>query len=363
MSHILSHNNRNLNIDILRIVAIYAIILIHSSSSFLFYNAFNNGAHWWIISVTYSSFLKWSAGVFVMISGAYMLEEKRSENIGVFLKKRFLRIIIPFIIWAILYKIIEDPQAFIQSKGLIFKTYIADLYNGRVEYHLWFIYMIGILYLLTPVLSFLVNHAPKNILYYFIGLWLLLNFFPDYLHQFKDWEFGSKYYLEFSRYSGLYILGFLLKDVRVKKPWILLIVFIFISLINSYGTYYLSSTRGYNDYFFLSRLNITNIINSILIFLFFVSIKIRDKGKFIERRNQWIIQLSLLSYGIFLNHVLILNFIRSGKYGFLICSHHFLGIEINPSYGVLFVFIIVAVCSTLFAYLISKIPIVNKLLN
>lgn len=356
-------NQRNLNIDLLRIVAIFSIILIHSSSSFLIYNSFNNGAHWWIISVNYSSFLKWATGVFVMISGAFLLEEKKSENISHFLRHRIVRIIIPFLVWAIFYKILENPAEFVQSRGSVFLSYLKEIYRGQVEYHLWFIYMLSILYLMTPVLSFLVNHAPKRVLYYFICIWLLLNFIPNYLSQFLGWNFGSEYYLEFSKYSGLFVLGYLLKGIKIPKPWLLLIPFAILASINAYGTYYLSNYKGYNDYFFLSRLNITNILNSVLIYLFFISIKIKEDSSFRLKRNQFIIKLSLLSYGIFLNHVFILNILRSGKYGFLICSHSILGIDINPYFGSIILFIFTSIGSTILAYLLSKIPFIKRITN
>lgn len=336
---------------------------MHCSSSYMLYNSFNNGSHWWIISVNYASLFKWSSGVFVMISGAFILKEEKTLDIWGFLKHRFIRIMIPFILWALFYKILENPSAVIETKGLIFRTYIADLYNGKVEYHLWFIYMIFILYLLSPVLSFLVNHAPKKVLYYFIGLWLVLNFIPDYLHQYKDWNFGSRYYLEFSKYSGLYMLGFILKNVKINKPWRLLIPFVALVLINAIGTYYLSNSRGYNDYFFLQRLNITNILNSILIYLFFISITIKSNSHFKIKRNKIIVSLSLLSYGIFLNHVFILNLLRKGQLGFKICSHSFLNYEVNPYIGSFLLFVFVLIGSISLAYILSKIPIAKKYLN
>lgn len=298
-----------------------------------------------------------------MISGTFLLQEKKSENIPYFLKHRLIRVIIPFVVWAIFYKILENPAEFIQSRGTALLSYLKDIYIGQVEYHLWFIYMLSILYLITPVLSFLVNHAPKKVLYYFIGIWLLLNFIPNYLNQFLGWNFGSEYYLEFSKYSGLFVLGYLLKSIKIPRPWLLLIPFVVLATLNAYGTYYLSNFKGYNDYFFLSRLNITNIINSVLIYLFFISIKIKDDSSFKLKRNQFIINLSLLSYGIFLNHVFILHILRSGRYGFLICSHSILGTDINPYFGSIILFTLTSLGSIILAYLLSKIPLIKRMAN
>lgn len=142
----LNYKERNLNLDLLRIVSISAIILIHSSGGYLVYNAFNNGAHWWIVSVIYSSFFKWASGVFIMLSGAFLLNENKSKDIWKFLKKRFIRIFIPFIIWALIYKIIENPQDILHFKAYMLKNFVIDVYKGHVEYHLWFIYDFHFIY-------------------------------------------------------------------------------------------------------------------------------------------------------------------------------------------------------------------------
>ncbi len=357
-----STKKRDLGIDILRLFAIYAIIAQHSSAGLLISNAYNNGFSWWLQGLIYGSFFKWATAVFVMISGAYLLEEKKSENIWIFLKNRFKRIIIPFIAWAIIYKVMANPEALIESKGFIFKSYFIDIISGKVQYHLWFIYMLTVLYLITPLLSVFVNKAPPHVIYYLLGLWLVLNFIPAYLDRFAGMKFGLSPYLEYTKYSGFYILGYMLKDIKVKKPWILFMAFIFISLLNMIISYYLSVDKGANDYFILSRNSLTNLANAILLFLVFKS----TNWKYIFPDNskpaRWITLISLISYGIYLNHVLILNIIRSGDYGFKIIAYHILGEFVHPKYGIPVVLLTTIIASTLLAWIFSKIPFIKKIL-
>ncbi len=162
-----TYTDRNLNLDLLRVVAISAIILIHTSAGYLIYNSFNNGAHWWIVSVFYTSFFKWATGVFVMLSGAFLLTLDKFYNIWKSLRKRFFRIFIPFFVWALVYKIIESPQVILNFKAFMFKNFIFDLYTGKIEYHLWVIYMIAILYILTPIFSAIVHRPIKRLPYNF----------------------------------------------------------------------------------------------------------------------------------------------------------------------------------------------------
>ena len=335
-----STDQRNLGIDVLRLLAIYAIIAQHSSGGFLVYNAFNNGLEWWIQGIIYGGLFKWASAIFVMISGAYMLEEKRSENIYFFLKKRFKRVIIPFLVWVIIYKIIAEPSILFHINFSTLKTYVIDIISGNVEYHLWFIYMLSVLYLITPLLSVFVNKASKNVIYYMLGVWVLFNFIPDFLGGVLGINFGANYYLEFNKFSGFYILGFVLRDFKIKKPYLLIIPYLLFSAVNIFGTYYLSVYKGSNDYFFLERFNITNIANTILIFVLVNSVSWSKYAPKHGRFSNWITKISLISYGIFLNHVLILHFLRSGKYGFKIIAYEMLGEAINPAYGIPIVLII-----------------------
>lgn len=355
-------NKRDLGIDILRIVAILGIIIQHSSGGFLIYNAFNNGGHWWIQGVIYGGFFRWSSAVFVMISGVYMLKANKSENIKSFLISRFKRIIIPFIAWVFIYKLISDPNAIIESNGKVILSYLVDIVSGNVEYHLWFVYMLSILYLLTPLFSYFVNNAPKHVIYYVLGIWFLMNFGPDVIGLTLGTGFGGDYYLEFSKFSGFYILGFALKDIKIKKAWLLLLPFVVLAIINIAGTYILSNYKMTNDYYFLGRFSPTNILNAILIFLFFNSLNWEKRIPVTKKLRKWIINLSLISYGIFLNHVFILHILRSGNYGFKIISYNFLGEDIEPWYGIMIVFIITVIGSSLLAFILSKIPIIKKLL-
>ncbi len=94
----------------LRVIATLCVVLLHVASSVLYkYNQVPN-SHWWIGNV-YDSFARFSVPLFLMITGALLLGNQHSYPI--FLKRKVIRILLPFAFWTaiyIIYNFIEPPQ-------------------------------------------------------------------------------------------------------------------------------------------------------------------------------------------------------------------------------------------------------------
>ena len=94
----------------LRVIATLCVVLLHVASSVLYkYNQVPN-SHWWIGNV-YDSFARFSVPLFLMITGALLLGKQYSYSI--FLKRKVVRILLPFAFWTaiyIIYNFIEPPQ-------------------------------------------------------------------------------------------------------------------------------------------------------------------------------------------------------------------------------------------------------------
>src|SRR3990167_2341660 len=89
-------------IDIIRSVAIFLVVLLHVSAKFV--TAYKNiPIDWWVVSNFYDSFSRQSIPLFLMISGFLILGSYKSDQLKIFVRKRFLKVFIPFIIWSIFY--------------------------------------------------------------------------------------------------------------------------------------------------------------------------------------------------------------------------------------------------------------------
>ena len=158
-----SVSKRVIYFDILRVVAIFAVVAVHISAQ-----------HWldvdvssraWFAFNLYCTTGKWSVPIFVMISGALFLG--RDTTIRTILKKNVLRMVYVFVFWSGCYALIS----------LIFRrSPLFDVFSQFItgHYHLWFLYMIVGLYLLIPLLRPIVQ--SETLTRYFLLLALVFTF-------------------------------------------------------------------------------------------------------------------------------------------------------------------------------------------
>ena len=85
--------------DTLKILAIIAVITIHVSGNSVILPVSSSG--WWAANF-YHSLSQWAVPVFVMLSGAFLLG-KTDEPLKLFFKKRIKKVVIPYIVWLIIY--------------------------------------------------------------------------------------------------------------------------------------------------------------------------------------------------------------------------------------------------------------------
>lgn len=149
--------------DVLRILATFAVIVLHLSAQ-----------HWadtdvysraWQAFNLYDSAVRWAVPVFVMISGALFLSG--SQSIGHILKKNVSRLVTAFIFWSALYAVFM-----VNFEGCPTTLILQQFLNGH--YHMWFLFMIVGLYLIVPFLRPIVR--DEKLLRYFLLLTLIFTF-------------------------------------------------------------------------------------------------------------------------------------------------------------------------------------------
>jgi surface polysaccharide O-acyltransferase-like enzyme len=81
-------------INNLRLIAMFAVVILHTASPLLFYHT-GNPMQDWLVADIYNALVRFAVPVFVMITGALLLH--RDYELGDFLKKRIGRLILPFL--------------------------------------------------------------------------------------------------------------------------------------------------------------------------------------------------------------------------------------------------------------------------
>lgn len=326
-------------IDLLKVVAAFAVIILHVTVPL--HGDFSNQKIW-KVGVFYNSFVRFCVPVFVMVSGVLLLS--KSQELTVFLRKRFSRLLFPFLFWSLIYLLIKVNYN-LQFKEII--LYSITKFRSGTEYHLWYIYMLIGLYLFIPILSKWTVKATKKEMLYFLGicLFIMLLDLPLFGKLFTRVDFRY-----FSGYIGYLVLGtFLHRYFEIKSKWIAFSLFIFGAGLTLIATYFLSIEAHVfiNKYYDFLSINVA--IASTGIFLWCKNTVVNSV--LIEKT---IGTISKYSYGIYLSHVLVLIFF--GYIGFTYSLF-------NPWLGVPIISISCLAGSLLLTFLLSKIPILGKYIS
>ena len=123
---------KNTKIQILRAIAIFAVIMIHTCPS---------GK----IQVFVRPFINFSVPLFLFISG-YLIDIKKISSKG-FYQKRILRVLIPYLIWTSIYSVVEFTM-----NGFNFKRLIMNFTLAKSAAMMYYVFVYIQFVLLTPLL-------------------------------------------------------------------------------------------------------------------------------------------------------------------------------------------------------------------
>lgn len=307
---------RENNMDLLRMVCCISVIIIHVSASYcslainsnLVGKIYNEGI---FFSNLMNCITRFAVPCFVMLAGGFALSKKISCR--EFYIKKLKTIILPTLIFSILYAlyyILKNIGAsFINgteiSKDNLIKI-LVDFVTGNCGYHMWYLYMMIFIYLITPVLyNIKVRIGDAN--FNKLGIILLVVSIPFALtstHKFY-YDIGFSIY-----YIGYYILGYTIKNNIAKKSnknfIIYLTIAIIILFINSFFRLYIIN-QGMTDEEFklpfigefspISNFSILVVIASIIIYKAFANLTFK--------RN--IVSVTKYSLYIYLMHAFVLD--------------------------------------------------------
>jgi Uncharacterized protein conserved in bacteria len=154
--------------DALRVISAIAVIAIHVAS--LKWDVLNVGSSAWNVASFLNAAMRFAVPVFVMISGALLLDPEKEFSTRKFYRKNIARIAIAFAAWSAIYVVYSwlvkgwHPSSFWDVVALFIKGH----------YHMWFLYMLLGLYLITPILRFIARR--RKMMVYFLVLGLIFSF-------------------------------------------------------------------------------------------------------------------------------------------------------------------------------------------
>lgn len=341
--------------DLIRTVAIIAVIVLHSATDGTAFDPQEPFAvwRWWFVDV-YQSMGRVGVPLFAMLSGALLLQPYKTEPLSVFFKKRWARIGLPFLFWGAVYfawTFFTDPEAFTSS-------YIIQGVLSGPYWHFWYLYMLVGVYLFIPLLRVMVAHADRKLIKFLLIVWLLGTVLTPIPGIF-GYHLSSNLFI-IPMWAGYFVLGLYLLDAKVRRSTLLACLLLGLTS-TAVGTYFMAATFGGPlTYFFHEYSSPTLILTSVALFLLLNTFQ--EPPNQTENRHpktRWLLRkISENTLPLYLLHVMIIESLQRGYFGFIISGTVMNSIYEVPLLSVVTLFICLAVIIPL-----KKIPIVKRLIG
>ncbi|MEE3342643.1 MAG: acyltransferase [Bacilli bacterium] len=287
-------DNRNIKLDLIRVISMFFVIMVHTLVK-LFYS--NN-----IFKITMESILFTCNGMFFMLSGYFNLDKKitSKEDYKKYYKNKLIKIIIPFIICSFFINTwntyIIDHKTFDILRLL--KEFYIKFMSGNISVHLWFMYPLTGCLLSAPFLGKLFQKLSNYELNLIFKISIFWNIVSIYLTKDLGINFSFNSWM-LSSWSLFFFLGYYYKKVinenNKNKLYILGIIGLIITIVcrKVFG----SNFNNAND------LSIFYVFFTVALFTF-ISNEIKINNKYFKNSIKY---LAKYSFYVYLLHFNILN--------------------------------------------------------
>jgi len=344
----LSTKKRDFSIDLIKSLAIIGVILIHVSVQAY---AYPSASFSWLSGLFWGTISRAAVPLFLMASGALMLDPKRDLSLKKLYTKNFLRLLVALFFWAFSYKVFHSlAYSTLTFPKLL--TYAKEVLLFNHEFHLYYLHIMLLVYVFLPLTRLFVKHASLKEYRYALLVWFVLGILSSTLKSLWPFNLISGVPLTWilsSSYGaiGYTLLGYYIKSLCKTKKWIYMIL-VFLGAITIFtGTLLASLKIGKLSQTFFDGFALAVFLLATGIFGWVM----KSKSDFGKKTNKVITYLSKASFCIYLVHLFFMYMFT--KIGFTVESFiPFLSIPIYT--------LITLGLSILTYFVLSKIPLVNK---
>lgn len=156
---------------------------------------------------------KWAVPCFFMISGALLLDPKKRITIDKIWDyiKRMLWVLLIFGTGFALMELVFSEKTI--KLTMLFKA-LLNVAEGKTWDHLWYLYVLIALYIITIPLKYVIERMPQKELRIFAAVLIIGNFIIPSINAIAGTEI--KGFMIFNEYATYFILGYLLETSRCK---------------------------------------------------------------------------------------------------------------------------------------------------
>ncbi len=177
--------NKTLYFEVLRIMAVFAVIFIHTGDTgYSLYTTRKFGSLDYWVGLVLSIFSRFCVATFFAISGALLLNKNEPLKK---VWKRVFRMFVVLVVISLLYWF-----EFLHNNGgkFSFMAFFHKFYYDQTRYHLWFIYSYIAFLITLPFLRAVAQNLETKLFYYLIALEIFFRgIIPVLDYRFTVYEF------------------------------------------------------------------------------------------------------------------------------------------------------------------------------
>ncbi len=294
--------------DLIRLIAILMVVLIHSASPL--FNTLPTDSDGFAVSVLLDGIAHAGVPLFVMVSGIFLLDERREMSVRRAIHHYALPLVGLYFFWSVLYAAankVAIPLLFENAAvgGDMLKTFGVAVLEGA--YHMWYLPMMAGLYLITPLLRTFVRQDSRHLVRWFLLIVFVLRFvLPTGIRLVAEWtdlDFSAAYnsfdLLAGWEYPAYYVAGWYVANTRPETPARRKLYALgILSLVALLGlTWWLSVYRGEPVKELMEQKSLFCCVYAVALFAL-----IAWEGQTMKT-NALLTRLSSLSFGVYIIHV------------------------------------------------------------
>ena len=322
--------NRRVQVDYIRAIATVGVVCIHAVAGY-FLSAYGDAL--WHGFNALDALCRYAVPLFFMISGLFHIENSR-YRFSSFIAKA-VKLFFVFLFWQFIYIVVAD-------KPFCLKSIIAP------HYHLWFLPMIAVMYVLTPLINKWLSKVHSLAVY--VVAFLLMGVYSLYTGN----VIRNISILSVIGCASYYLLGYKMQQDSQKMrtgKWVWAVLFAISWIATGLGTYLLSDISGVPNECLYSYSMPNILLGSVALYMLLMQIKPVENKHLRGVMNKVLMPLSSYSFGIYLIHPIFIALLFNSSY-----------LETLPMVKCLLTVVISLFASLLLSVLISKIPYLSKVI-
>lgn len=293
-------------ISILNVLACIGVVILHT-----FETGYTSDANF-VFEVLIRAIAYCAVPVFFMITGATLIDYRERYDTKTFFKKRLLKVIIPLIIWSIIYFIINFFKGKFSINDLSFKFVFEYFFLVKTNPIFWFFVVIIGIYLAIPVISLITQESRRKAFLYIIIITFVFNqFLPDLLYHLNlNYNYDLKFPLTYSGWISFIFIGYYIDKYEIVKKhrMIIYVLGIIGFLTKVVPTIFISYHKNESCSWFDEYYDAPCVLYSASVFLFFKS-KINN-NQIVTKIMPFFNFVAPTTLGIYVLHIAIRDFLR-----------------------------------------------------